>query len=363
MTAPRDTAKGHRIRRRVGLLALVTALLVVSWWAGRETLTPRESTQDRPREQVTAEVVEASVGRSITVGVTLSQPVEPIATNHLAGVVTAVDRSDSYQLGAVAYSVAGVPVRLVVGSTPFYRPLTRNVQGEDVRQLQLALRDLDYTTAAPDARFGSATERAVRAWQRNLGVQATGTVALGELVAVPAQPASLRLGAAVRLGAVLTGGEDAVLGRTGSQDFTLVLSEEQARLIGADTVIRVSYGVASWDAVVDGSRVDENGDSVLILAAVGGGPVCGSECETLPGDEIVNLRGEAVIVPEVTGPAVPVSAVRTGSDGSSYVVRGDGVEREVTVLGSGQGLAVVGGLALGEQVLVSEPSSSLSDGA
>lgn len=355
MTSTENTSSVRRGRRRLALLALIAVTVAVAWWAGRVTLTPAESAQDRPREPVTAEVVEATIGQSITIGVTLSQPVEPIATNQLAGVVTAVNQSDLYQVGTIAYAVAGVPVRVVTGSIPFYRPLSRGLQGDDVRQLQQALRDLGYLTAEPDGRFSTTTESAVRVWQRALGVQASGAVSLGELVAVPALPASLRLGEDVRLGALLAGGEDAVLGRTGAQDFTMVLSEEQARLIVADTSIRVSYQTTVWDAVIVGSSVDEMGSTVMILEAVTGGPVCGSDCATLPGDEIVNLRGEAIVVPEVTGPAVPVSAVRTSTDGWSYVMLADESQREVTVLGSGQGIAVVDGLDVGEQVLVSGP--------
>ena len=303
------------------------------------------------------------MGRSIPVGVTLTQPVRLIAANQLPGVVTAVNAGVPYPVGAIVYAVAGVPVRVVAGSLPFYRPLAPGAEGDDVRQLQQALRELGYSTAAPTGRYTAGTQAAVRAWQGDLDIPATGTVALGELVAVPTLPAALMLDDAIQLGAVLSGGEEALFGGSGEQSFSVVLSDGQAQLITDGTVIEVHHGSAVWEAMVTGSTVDETGNTVLSLAGVDGGSVCGSDCATLPGGETVNLRGEAVIVPTVTGPAVPVAAVRTSTDGASYVLRADGGHAPVTVLGSGQGMAVVEGLSLGEEVLVSEAGATPPNGA
>lgn len=343
----------HRLRRRSGLLALVVTVALLGFWAGQQTLQGQERPQDASRPLLTAAVVDATVGRSLNVGVTVNQPVEPLATNQLPGVVTSLERLPTYDLGAVVYAVAGVPVRLVEGAVPFYRPLTPGLRGEDVRQLHTALRDLRLTRTGPGDAYGPAVETAVRAWQRAQGQPETGTVALGELVAVPELPAALRVGDDIRLGGTLAGGEDAVLGRTGAREFTLVLSEEQGRAVAEDTLVRVTYQSETWDATISGSRVDADGNPVRVLSAPGGGEVCGAGCGALPGDETVNLRGEAVVVPEVTGPAVPATAVRTGSDGKSYVTLEDGSRRGVTLRGSGQGIAVVDGVTAGQRVVVS----------
>ena len=61
------------------------------------------------------------------------------------------------------------------------------------------------------------------------------------------------------------------------------------------------------------------------------------------------------MVPPVTGPVVPVSALRTQPDGAARVtVVRDGVQEERTVIvrGSADGLAVVDGVDAGETVRV-----------
>lgn len=62
----------------------------------------------------------------------------------------------------------------------------------------------------------------------------------------------------------------------------------------------------------------------------------------LPNDPQVTLRSAVVIVPRVEGTTVPAAAVRSAADGRTYVVTESG-EVDVTVLGSGQGVAVVEG--------------------
>lgn len=346
-----------RSLRRLGWL-LVTVLLVVvavgaGWWAGRATLTPATEYAAEGDAVVTTTVIEGSVGRSLTVGVTLRQPVEVVATNTLAGMVTEVRVAGEVSSGEVIYVVAGVPVRAVAGQTPFYRDLARGVSGSDVEQLQETLVELGHLSSEPNGIFGVGTYEAVRAWQSELGIERTGVVALGEVLAVSQLPASLRLGDGIRPGVPVSGGEEAILASSGSQEFTLVLSADQAATITTEVALRVFFEDLTWEARAAGSRVDENGHVVLDLVAPDGGPACGQDCDRLPADEQLSLRAEAIVTPEITGPVVPVTAVRTGVDAQAYVQTADGIRREVRVLGSGQGLAVVEGVDLGEQVVIS----------
>ena len=62
------------------------------------------------------------------------------------------------------------------------------------------------------------------------------------------------------------------------------------------------------------------------------------------------------MVPDVTGPAVPVAAVRTDDGGAAYVALPDGGRAPVRVLASGDGLAVVEGLAVGDEFVVLRPA-------
>lgn len=346
-----------RGRRRVGWLLITVVLVAMAagagWWAARATLTPVTENTAVVDEIVTVTVIEGTVGRSLTVGVTLRQPVEVVATNTLAGMVTEVGAAGEVSTGEVIYVVAGVPVRVVAGQVPFYRDLARGMRGSDVEQLQAALVELGHLSSEPDGIFGAATYEAVRAWQGELGIERTGAAALGEVLAVPQLPASMRLGDGIRPGVLVSGGEEAILASSGSQEFTLVLSADQAATITTEVPLRVSFEDLTWEAHAMGSRVDESGNTVLDLVAPDGGLVCGQDCDRLPADEQLSLRAEAIVTPEVTGPVVPVTAVRTGIDAQAYVVLAEGTRREVRVLGSGQGVAAVEGLEIGEQVVIS----------
>jgi peptidoglycan hydrolase-like protein with peptidoglycan-binding domain len=348
------------------MLIAMTLLLVGAggWWAGRATVaSPAADLLEQAARPTTVEVVDATVGRAIPVNVTVAQPAEPLASNHLPGVVTAVTSTSSSAQGDVVFSIAGVPVRVVKGATPFYRPLALGTEGSDVGQLQQALVELGFLQGKPTGRFDQSPRTALRAWQKQLGVTQTGTAALGELIAVPELPAALRIGPNIRPGSALAGGEVAILGRTGTQEFTLVLSDEQGATLTPEARIRVHHGARTWQAQVTRTTTDENGQLIRVLASPAGGPVCGSECATLPGDEQLSLRAEAVVVPEVSGPAVPAAAIRTDDAGGAYVLMQDSTRRTVTRRGQGQGLAVVDGLAVGERIRLEPTVTSPTVGA
>jgi peptidoglycan hydrolase-like protein with peptidoglycan-binding domain len=342
---------GRRAGRWVAAVAMVLVVAGVAFWAGRVTLG---SPVAAPDEVAIVEhvVAEATVGRSLSLNVTVEQPFVLVATNGLAGTVTAVSSGELVEVGDMLYEVDTVPVRAVAGDVPFWRPLSADAAGEDVSQLQAALAELGYLAGQPDGRFGFATGQAVRAWQRDVGLPVTGVVALGELVAVPSLPARLRLDERIVTGARLGGGEPAVSAPSGEIGFFLVVSPNQAGLIPPDAVVTMEHGELTWRAVLGESQTGEGGNIRFALKAPSGGLVCGSDCEALPAAERTSLRARVTVVPEVSGPAVPVAAVRTDPDGTAWVVLADGTRQEVTVLGSSGGVAVVDGLAAGERVRV-----------
>ncbi|MEK8226710.1 peptidoglycan-binding domain-containing protein [Oerskovia sp. M15] len=117
----------------------------------------------------------------------------------------------------------------------------------------------------PDGVFRATTREAVRVWQRSVGVERTGIVPRGTLVAVPTLPAAIRIGDDIALGALLAGGEQSVFATTGDLVFEVVLSEEQAKLVAPETLIRVLFEDQRWGARVSESRQDESGMTVLTL--------------------------------------------------------------------------------------------------
>lgn len=216
-------------------------------------------------------------------------------------------------------------------------------------QLQQALIDLEHLTGEPDGEFGPRTEDALEAWQEDLGVEETGTVTLGELIAIDDLPTTIQLGEAIVRGASLGGGEEAVLAPTGEQQFVLVVTQDQARMIPAEATLEIAWQEHTWSAAIAGSTQDEFGNTEFDLSAPDGGPVCADACDTLPGDAQVTLRSEVILVPEISGTAVPAAAVHTRADSTAYVLTEEG-ETDVTVRGSGGGIAIVDGIEPGTRV-------------
>ena len=347
----------HRV---IALTVTVLLLMGAAFWAGRVTLQPAAVPGDLPASEVVADVTEQTVGRTLNLNVTVSQPKRALAINALTGVVTEVRSSGQIATGEVLYRVAGVPVRAVQGATPFYRGLASGSKGADVRQLQDALVDLGHLNSA-DGTFGTPTVRAVRAWQKQLGIDQTGAVSLGELVAVPTLPSPVVLdGKNITLGGVLTGGEAIVHGTVGEPEFVLRLGQQQARLVPESATISMAYQGHQWSAVITGAEQNEQGETVFRLAAPGGGPVCGTDCAVITTGEQVFVLAQVAIVPPASGPAVPVAAITTNPDGSASVLVVDAAStrtpRTVTVKGSQDGVAVVDGIQVGERVQVLAPA-------
>lgn len=335
--------------------SLLIAVLIflaagAGWWAGRVTLRPDKVTPTQSHEVVWADVIEASVGRTLPYPTTVRQPSVPVAYNGISGIVTQVAKGEA-NVGDVLYQVGDVPVRAVHANQPMWRNLSLKVSGNDVRALQELLAKLGYFHEQATGEFTSETEDAVKAWQKAEGRTPSGIVQQGELISFPRLPVQVTPGEEIIVGKPLTGGEEAIRAPTGQREFLIKLTEDQARLVPGDAIVEVTYEKHVWKAVVAQTRQDDLASYELILAGLDGGAVCGSECDVLPLDPRLTLRSKVIVVPQTSGMAVPTAAVRTAGDGKSYVETAAG-NVPVTVRGSGQGLAIVEGVKLGDRVKV-----------
>jgi peptidoglycan hydrolase-like protein with peptidoglycan-binding domain len=348
--------------RRLGRwLAAAVALLVVAgaaFWAGRVTLQGPSDGQQTQLAPVLAEVTEQTVGKVLRYNVTVTRSRTPVVANMMVGMVTKVAKAGKFGVGEVVYAVDAIPVRVVAGTTPFYRSLSIGAKGSDVAQLRAALHKLGYLSISSGSSYDQSTSRAVKAWQRALGIPQTGTVDKGELIAVAKLPASLSLDTKIlRRGALLQGGEQALFSNTGTPTFALELSQSEAEQVSIDAAITVNSDDASWPAKITKSEQLSDGTTRFSLAAPKGGVVCGDECGKLPaGSSKLYLLSKISVVEPQTGPAVPVAAITTQADGSTTVMvagtNGDLEQRSVTVKGSQDGVAVVEGVQVGESVQV-----------
>ena len=337
--------------RRVTLGLVVVLAGGAGWWAGRVATTSETSLQSRAPERVVATVVTASIGDPRTYGVTVTQPFEPVAVNTLPGVVTAARSKLQAAAGDILYTVGSQPVFAIQGAVPFYRDLEYGESGTDVRQLERFLVRKGLLAEA-DGEFGTSTTQAVEDWQRSHHLEPTGVVPFGTVMAVAELPAPLVLGEGIHVGALLAGGETAVSARSADPAFAISLSPDQAADVPNGATVQIAYQDLSWAAVVARAEAAPDGAAALVLTAPDGGVVCGKQCSRLPPDPTVSLLSTVDVTPSVVGPSVPAAAIRTDISGASYVTGADGRRVPVTVLGSGNGIAVVDGLDEGDQVVV-----------
>lgn len=352
----------RRIWPRVPLVGLGVAIGAIGLWAAQATIGNRlTASPDQP--PMTYTVGEETVERSMPVVVVAERSREVVAVNLLDGIVTRVpDIEGSVSTGDVVYEVAGVPIRVVEGAVPFYRELGPGLAGEDVRQLQAALVALGHLEIEPDGRFEASTAAGVRAWRRELRLGDGERVALGELIAIPDLPRFLSIGEEIRVGRLAPVGSDALFVLSEEPTFELPLTQAQAQAIDPAATLVVVHEGLEWPAVIAATEDDpDRGQVVLHLAGSDGGPVCGEACDTLPAAGRSQLRGRLVSVPPTSGPAVPVAALRTDADGTVWVRLETGGRRQVEVLASAGGLAVVDGIEIGERLLVDDPSSGGED--
>ncbi len=344
-----------RVLRVVAVLAAVVGLVGVGWWAGREAfVTPEDPLAEAAPVEYTIEV--GSVGRSLSFAAVAEWPVVDLARNAAVGTVTSVEvePGGTVSSGDVVYSVDLRPVVIAEGAVPSFRDLSYKVEGPDVAQLQELLSLGGFFDGAVNGVFGRSTRAAVKAWQDALGVDDDGVVRRGDVMFVDGLPARVVLDPVVEVGASLAGGEVTVRRVTGDPVFTIPLALEQRDLVPLSADVEVSYAGGVWEGVIAEAVEDDlRGQLNLVLTAADGGSLCGAQCA-----DVVPLGGRSdypvnvVVVPEVSGPTVPVAAIETAPDGSTFVRTPDGGEVGVVVLAASNGLAVVDGVEAGDVVVL-----------
>jgi peptidoglycan hydrolase-like protein with peptidoglycan-binding domain len=189
-----QAAKAARLLPRPRALALALAGGVVAAVAALLALSGVfDSAADSDDEQVataTATVARRDLVQRSTVAGTLGFGDTRAIVHYRRGTVTSLPEEGSVlRRGTVLYRVDERPVVLFVGSQPAWRPLALGVRdGVDIRQLEQNLRALGYDDGREleiDTRFDASTAAAIKRWQEQLGLAATGRVELGDVVFLP----------------------------------------------------------------------------------------------------------------------------------------------------------------------------------
>ena len=155
-------------------------------------------------------------------------------------------------------------------SVPMYRDLGPGDSGADVSQLEANLAELGYAGFTVDHQYTEFTAQAVRAWQEDVGAEASGTVARGDVVFVPEGGRVDALHAAV--GDRAAPGT-AVLDLTGTDQVASLevdVDDRDRFAVGAEVVVLLPggdevAGTVGATAVVEVRPEGPDGDSESIL--------------------------------------------------------------------------------------------------
>jgi len=350
-------------RRGAGAaLAVVVALVALAPLAG---LAAAQGDDDpaaggpSPAPRATAEVTRRTLEEQDRYDATLGYGAARDLAAGRAGTLTrlpgegaVIDRG-----GAVAW-VDEVPVPLVFGALPFWRPLsTASEDGEDVRQLEEHLLASGFGTADgdfPDADFDRDTRAALKAWQAAVGVDDDGALDPSEVAVAPGPLRVARQAATI--GTRLQGPEP-VLSVTGTQRVVTldVETADRGRFL-PDLVVAVELpdGATTPGRVREVGRVaatDPGGgeDAVPTVEVTVGldDPAAAGDLDETPVD--VGISTE-VATDALT---VPVTALLALAEGGYAVERPDGrlIGVEVGAVADGA-VAVTGDLAEGDEVVV-----------
>ena len=116
----------------------------------------------------------------------------------------------------------------------------------------------------------------------------------------------------------------------------------------------VTYPEGVWEARIERAVEQvEFGQLDLFLSGPDGGSVCGDLCaDWVQLTDRSDFRAEIVVIPETTGPLVPVGAISSGPGNEAFLTLADGSEVEVTVIESANGVAVVEGIDAGTEIML-----------
>jgi peptidoglycan hydrolase-like protein with peptidoglycan-binding domain len=353
----RPGGPARRPRRIAAAFLIAGALFAVfaaGWWAARQAILAPADPLDRPKPIIYT-VAEGSVGRSLSFAAVAEWSREPAARNAAGGTVTSivVEPGQTVRPGQILYRVDLRPVIAAEGAIPMFRDLSVGLKGPDVAQLQRLLQRLGQLSGPISGEFDERTRIAVAAWQKSLELLPDGVVRRADVIFLRNLPARLALGDEILVGAALVGGEIAVDVVSRAPRFVIPLSPEQRQLVPLSGQVWITYPEGQWEARIAEAVEPAPGELHLLLEGPEGGTVCSKLCaQWVPLEGQANFPAEVVVVPLATGPVVPVAAISTTAAGRAEVTLSNGRMVEVRIVASGDGLAVVDGVALGDRIIL-----------
>lgn len=341
------------VRRSLGIAAAAVGFIAMGAagaWAAMTVLQPAED----PLAAATytfVEVGDGEVGSSLSLNAVAEWKQTPIGDNRAEGVVTSIDvgAGDEVSQGSVLFTVGLRPVVIAAGEVPAFREITAGTSGPDVQQIQQLLTDLGLYTGSVDGGAGVGTVSAIKAWQRSLGVEATGIVEPGDVIFVSVLPTRVALNDEIRRGVALIGGEKLVNGLSLTPSFSIPVTDAQASVMPAGTRVEITSPNGDvWEAF-SGEQVRDNEAQTVSVALVGGNdaPICGENCGDVPVTGRALLPARVITVETVSGLVVTSAALVTTAEGQVAVIDEEGTRHAVSIVQSARGMSVIEGVDAG----------------
>lgn len=341
--------------RKIGLLVLGFAAGVgLTAWAAASIWESPEDTSFEVSEPLLVTVKEDSIGRSIRFSATASWQVERSVRSLLSGTLTSQHAAGAVitaTSGSQIFSVDLVAATAMAGDVPAFRDMAEGDTGPDVAQLQQFLISQGYHDGEADGEFGQSTRLAVRAWEAERGYEADGIVQLGQAIFFADLPARLALRNGVETGVPVGPGFELfdVLGS--APQFRISVPIEQSEQLEPGQAVSLVHPAAEWSAVTADSRLNLQAGSVTwnLVSPIGHGAPCGEDCEQLISTgEPTRVLANVVVVEPLTGPSLPVAAIRSSIAYGTHIQTPQGEIVTVTVVASDLGIAILDGVEVGQ---------------
>lgn len=347
-----------RSTRAWATVVAFTAVIAALAWGGWQVVSGMQQSGSAGEEapvRVTVQVRVRTLERTVATRGVVRYPLRETLVAAGNGRVTSVRASVGFvvQDGERILEIDGRPVVAVMGSKPLWRDLAVGASGPDVAMLQEFLEAEGYLSFAPDGRFGSATQAALKAWQEDRGYPVPdGVLQVGDWLVADwprrVGQVHVRVGGFVHPGAeivALTEQDPSVSLELTPSDRLRVRRGDRARIEVAATALTVGGTVREVDVTPETRE-----DGSLVYP----GTVVVDELLDVPEGTQVSVtiivdRAKDVLV-------VPLASLVSDDEGSAavVVVRRDGSLETVSVelgLSEGAWAEVVSGLS-GDEIVV-----------
>ncbi|WP_117214676.1 efflux RND transporter periplasmic adaptor subunit [Allorhizocola rhizosphaerae] len=306
-----------------GIGAAVLAAASAGFAYGLPTGTAKpQATSTGPRK--TAQVTRQTLADTESKNGTLGYGSTTSVSSKLNGTLTHLAEAGStVQRGQTLFKVDELPVVLMYGALPLYRPLRSGMESSDADVKQ-------FTENLKALGFSGFTSSAIKKWQKSLGLEQTGVVEPGRIVYAPGP---------VRIDSVSASIGDAapgqtILSYTGTRRVvTTSLDVDDARLATVGAAVKVT--------LPDGKALDgkvESAKTTVQPGQNGGDPTTEIDVVIGLGDAAVALEKASVKIAftasvrekVLTVPVAALLALREGGYGVE-LVSADGSSRVIAV--------------------------------